>query len=35
MTFLKKSALVINEEVKPFGSIPAKEEIMGWLETAK
>jgi len=32
---LETPALVINEEVKSYGRIPAKEEIMGWLEMTK
>ena len=32
---LETPALVINEEVKSFGRIPAKEEIIGWLEAEK
>lgn len=32
---LETPALVINEEVKSFGRIPAKEEIMGWLVSTK
>ena len=32
---LETPALVIDEEVKSFGRIPAKEEIMGWLEEAE
>lgn len=29
---LETPALVVDEEVKSFGRIPAKEEIMGWLQ---
>ena len=29
---LETPALVIDEQVKSFGRIPAKEEIMGWLQ---
>ena len=29
---LETPALVIDENVKSFGRIPAKEEIMGWLQ---
>ena len=32
---LETPALVINEEVKSFGRIPAKEEIVDWIQTAK
>ena len=32
---METPALVIDEEVKSFGRIPAKEEIMGWMQTAK
>ena len=32
---METPALVINEEVKSFGRIPAKEEIMDWMQTAK
>ena len=32
---LKTPALVIDEEVKSFGRFPTKEEIMGWLGSAK
>ena len=32
---LETPALVIDEKVKSFGRIPAKEEIMDWLQTAK
>ena len=32
---LETPALVIDEEVKSYGRIPAKEEIMGWLKDAK
>lgn len=30
---LETPALVIDEDVKSFGRIPAKEEIMGWMQT--
>jgi len=32
---LETPALVVNEEVKSSGRIPAKEEIMDWLQAAK
>lgn len=32
---LETPALVINEEVKSFGRIPAREEIMDWLQAAQ
>jgi small redox-active disulfide protein 2 len=32
---LETPALVINEEVKSFGRLPAKEEIMEWMTAAK
>ncbi|MDK2980635.1 MAG: hypothetical protein PWQ55_982 [Chloroflexota bacterium] len=32
---METPALVINEEVKSFGRIPAKEEIMEWMQTAE
>ena len=32
---METPALVINEEVKSFGRIPAREEIIGWLESSK
>ena len=32
---METPALVIDEEVKSFGRIPAKEEIMDWMQTAK
>jgi small redox-active disulfide protein 2 len=32
---METPALVIDEEVKSFGRIPAKEEIMDWMQAAK
>ena len=32
---LETPALVLNEEVKSYGRIPAKEEIIDWLQAAK
>ena len=32
---LETPSLVINEEVKSFGRIPAKEEIMDWMQAAQ
>lgn len=32
---LETPSLVVNEEIKAFGRIPAKEEIMDWMQAAQ